>query len=133
MDSPLFRKLWRVASIQKHFDPWHPRLLQRTEAQLDAILEAYSEDHPKELKFERKRTREAKDRPLEVLRGWADVLIGDAKAQLVRKVSFKLPPRFQKQPGPIRLPPTAVSGTPTKPRPKPAAATQTPRPMPRRR
>lgn len=87
-----------MASIQGHYDPWHPRLLERTEAQLDAILEAYSADHPKELKFERRRTREARERPLRMLGGWADVLIGDAKAQLLNKVSFKLPTRFQAKP-----------------------------------
>jgi hypothetical protein len=123
-----------VASIQGHFDPWHPRLLDKTEAQIDAILEAYSADRPKELKFERRRTREAQERPLRVLKGWADVLIGDAKAKLLQQVSFKIPPRFQPK-GPVRLPPSAMPPATAQPkaRPKATAPTPAPRQPPRRR
>jgi hypothetical protein len=96
-----------VASIQGHFDPWHPRLLERSEAQLDLILEAYSADHPKELRFERNRTRREKERPLDILKGWADVLMGNAKDALLNQVAFKIPDRFR-QTGPIRLPPNAI-------------------------
>jgi hypothetical protein len=139
LHSSLFQKLWRVASIQGHFDPWHPRLLERNEAQLDLILEAYSVDHPKVLKFERRKTREAKERPAEMMRGWADVLIGDAKATLLKKLTFKLPARFANTqpartgaampPRPTSLPPPvttpgaksrAKAGTPApRVRPKP--------------
>jgi hypothetical protein len=129
LQNPLFQKLWRVASLQGHFDPWHPRLLDKTEAQLDLILEAYSVDHPKELRFERRRTREEKERPIEVLKGWADVLIGDAKEDLLRQVSFKLPPRFQQR-GPVRLPPSMKA---VRRAAAPPAPTDTVRPTPRRK
>lgn len=123
-----------MASIQGHFDPWHPRLLGRTEAQLDLILEAYSADHPKELRFERRKTRRAKDRPLDILKGWADVLIGKAKEAMLRRVAFKLPARFQ-QMGPIRLPPNAIppATAPALPGPRKSTTALVPRPAPRRK
>lgn len=126
-----------MAAIQGHFDPWHPRLLDRSEAQLDFILEAYSIDRPKELRFVRRSTRRAKERPLELLKGWADVLIGSAKDDLVKQVSFKVPDRFLQANGPIRLPPKAVV-TPAKAPPRPdmrksPAPVIAPRPAPRRK
>lgn len=128
-------KLWRVASIQGHYDPWHPRLLERSEPQLDAILEAYSVDHPKELKFERRKTREAKDRPVEVLKGWADVLIGKAKEEFRKKISFKIPDRYNRAIPPVMPklpPPVSASNSPFAPRNKPPAIA-VPRPAPRRK
>lgn len=122
-----------MASIQKHFDPWNPQLLERTEAQLDAILEAYSEDHPKELKFERRRTREARDRPMETLKGWADVLIGDAKTELLRQVAFKLPSRFRQRSVKMPALPGATATPLAKARPKAEPSTKIPRQAPRRK
>jgi hypothetical protein len=121
LETSLLQKLWRVASIQGHFDPWHPRLLERNEAQLDAILELYSQDNPKELKFERRKTREARERPLRVMKGWADVLIGQAKEGFVGRVSFKLPAKFSAVPRGGKLSvnkPPAPGKTPPRPKPR---------------
>jgi hypothetical protein len=107
--------------------------LERSEVQLDAILEAYSVDHPKELKFERRKTREARDRPVEALKGWADVLIGKARDEFRSKVTFKIPDRYRRPAVMPKMPPPESPPTsPYNPRlkvPTPA----TPRPAPRRR
>lgn len=87
--------MWRVASIQGHFDPWHPRLLDKTEVQLDAILEAYSEDYPAKLKFKRRRKGEHSLDTVEALSvQWADKLIGKAQTEFRNKVSFKIPDAY---------------------------------------
>lgn len=95
---PLFQKLWRVASIQGHFDPWHPRLLNKTEAQLDAILEAYAEDFPKRLKFERRGARKDRDTVETLSLLWADKLTGKGRDTLRSKVAFKIPDNFRQSP-----------------------------------
>jgi hypothetical protein len=133
-EDPLFQKLWRVAAIQGHHNPWHPDLLGLVEAQLDLILEQYAIDHPKELRFERRKSRREKERPLETLKGWADVLMGRARADLLGRVAFKIPARFQTS-GPFRLAPNAIppaTKPPALPAPHAAPAT-VPRPAPRRR
>lgn len=91
-------KLWRVAStVQKHCDPWHPRLLNKTEAQLDFILEQYAKDHPKELKFERPEDQVARDMPQAARVGWTNVLLGKAKEAFVGKATaIKLPQQWHR-------------------------------------
>lgn len=85
-----------VAVVQKHFDPWHPRLLDKTEAQLDAILEAYSETFPRELKFERRRDGQSRERLQTLSAQWSDRLIGAGKEELKRKVSFRIPDHLRR-------------------------------------
>lgn len=80
-----------MATVQGHYDPWHPRLLDKVEAQLDAILEAYSQDYPHKLKFERKGTIRERERVESLSLQWASKLIGNAKDYLRNKVSFKIP------------------------------------------
>lgn len=109
-----------VSVIQGHFDPWHPRLLNKVEAQLDAILESYAETFPDKLKFERKKNRQGIER-IEVLSAeWSDKLIGKASEEHKSRISFKLPKRFAGT--------TAVQEPPGKPqRPVYTPARQMPR------
>lgn len=87
--------MWRVAAIQGHFDPWHPRIIDKCEAQLDAILQAYSEDRPKELRFERKgKSRNRRDIE-ESSTLWANKLIGAARDSFKSQVSFKIPEGYR--------------------------------------
>lgn len=84
-----------MASLQGHYNPWHPELLELNEAQLDAILELYSLDYPKRLKFERKSNRQDRDRVEELAIQWSSRLTGKAQETWRGKVSFKLPEKFK--------------------------------------
>jgi hypothetical protein len=95
IEQPLFRKLWVAASIQGHFNPWRPELLELNELQLDAILEAYSSDYPKKLKFERRKSRLPREQTETLAIQWSDKLTGKAREQFQSKVSFKLPDQFK--------------------------------------
>ena len=63
------------------------------EAQLDAILEAYSQDHPDRLKFQRV---DGKVDAVELAAEWSHKLIGKAKEALKRKVSFPIPEQVRR-------------------------------------
>lgn len=93
---PVFQKLWRVASIQGHYDPWHPQLLTKNEAQLDAILEAYAEDFPNKLKFERKNSRRGRDMVEKMSLLWEERMVGKGRDRLRSKISFKIPDRYRR-------------------------------------
>ncbi len=84
-----------MASIQKHYDPWNPRLLELNEAQLDAILELYSIDHPKELKFERRKKQKDRQQTEDIALDWSEKLTGKAREAWKSKVSFKVPDHFK--------------------------------------
>ena len=95
-----------VASIQGHFDPWHPRIIDKTEVQLDAILEAYAEDNPKKLKFNRSGTMEDGERVSNLAVEWSKHLIGSARDELRRKYSFKLPEQYNRARPTVRQAPS---------------------------
>lgn len=86
-----------VAVIQEHFDPWHPQLLNKTEIQLDAILEAYADTFPNKLKFKRTKDVDGLDRIEAVSLEWDRRLTGRGKAAFRKKISFDLPSRFKRQ------------------------------------
>lgn len=75
ISSPLAQKLWRVADIQGHRDPFSERMLSMTTAQLDFVLECYAADHPNEYTFSRHNTELA---PSQVTTTWFNVLRGSA-------------------------------------------------------
>lgn len=106
-----------VSVIQGHFDPWHPRLLDKSEAQLDAVLEAYSQDFPNKLKFERKSTARAAIQDISV--EWADKLIGSGRDELKKRVSFVIPERFRRARTSQRQPPATNQAPPHPVRPMP--------------
>ena len=85
-----------VAVIQGHFDPWHPQLLNKAEAQLDAILEAYSQDFPNRLRFERKSGAHDREAVQDISIQWADRLIGRGRDELKKRVSFAIPETFRR-------------------------------------
>lgn len=91
----MFRKLWVAATIQGHYNPWRPELLELNEAQLDAILEAYSKDNPKKLRFERRASRMPREQTQQASIEWSEKLTGKAREQFQSKVSFKLPEQFR--------------------------------------
>jgi len=74
--NPLLSTLWRVASIQGHYNPFHPDLMAMNMAQLYFILEMYALDNPKEYTF----TRHGKAEESEVLAAWKGVLKDNALA-----------------------------------------------------
>lgn len=80
-----------VSVIQNHFDPWHPNLLNKSEAQLDAILAAYADTFPDKFKFDRSKEGADRKRVQELSVQWSDKLIGGAKDDLRKKVSFRIP------------------------------------------
>lgn len=104
-----------VSVIQGHFDPWHPRLLNKTEVQLDAILEAYSEQFPEKLKFERKKTRQPRERVQNLSLEWGRRLIGNAKSAFTKKVTFAIPDRFRR-PNPATSAKRQANQQPPKPK-----------------
>ena len=93
--NPQFRKLWVVASIQGHFNPWRQELLELNETQLDAILEAYAKDNPKRLRFERQKSRRPREHTEQLALDWSGKLTGQAREQFQSKVSFRLPDQFR--------------------------------------
>jgi hypothetical protein len=73
------KKLWQVATIQGHHNPFLPDLLALNEAQLDFILEMWAVDNPKRGRF----VREGKSPGMTEAKArarWADVLRGPALA-----------------------------------------------------
>jgi hypothetical protein len=76
----LGEKLWRVAVIQGHHNPFRDELLALNEAQLDFILEMYAQDHPKEFSFTRK---DSKSPQSEISAAWTRVLRGNALTEYI--------------------------------------------------
>lgn len=79
--------------------------MDKTDAQLDAILEAYAEDFPKKLKFERRKSRQDRDTVESIALLWTDRLTGKGRDALRKKVSFKVPDRYRQapsKPAPVR-------------------------------
>lgn len=65
----------------------------------------YSIDNPEKLKFTKARDTQELENRTAVLEGWSTRLVGKAKAALVSKLSFALPPQYQTPKGPIKYDP----------------------------
>ena len=79
-DTPLATKLWQVAKIQGHHNPFHPDLLALNTAQLDFILEMWAADNPKRGRFVR---------PGKTISGMSDTLSRKAWADRLRGPALK--------------------------------------------
>jgi len=86
--------------------------LNKTEVQLDAILEAYAEDYPKKLKFERRGAVKDVERVGALSVQWTRRLIGDAREELRKKYSFKIPEPFKRERPNVRQPPATNQAKP---------------------
>ena len=71
---PLLRKLWLVAKIQGHKNPFSPELLRLNVAQIDFVLEMAALDEPDRYHFHRK-GRAAPPQP-ETTAAWFDAAYG---------------------------------------------------------
>ena len=74
---PLLRKLWLVAKIQGHKNPFSPELLRLNVAQIDFVLEMAALDEPDKYHFQRA-GRAPAPKP-ETTAAWFDALKGDAR------------------------------------------------------
>jgi hypothetical protein len=58
---------------------------------MNFIMEMYAKDNPDQFKFERTKEIEKTESHQKIMLGWADRLLGKAKDEFVKRISFPIP------------------------------------------